>query len=161
MVIDLAEVAKARGCDEYCLNIASRLRALILRKYQSEFRLVTLFGSLVRGRFTQLSDIDIGIKARNPENLADVLPQFIIDAALELGVVEDKIDVVALNVGDLPIGLRFDAVVRGVPIYVSDWDEYVREFVRVFSEYADFQVFSRTNRLRERYLEALRRVVHG
>jgi hypothetical protein len=26
----------------------------------------------------------------NPENLVDVLPPFIIDAALELGVVEDK-----------------------------------------------------------------------
>ena len=161
MVIDLTELAKVRGCDEYCLNIASKLRSLILRKYQDKFRLVTLFGSLVRGRFTQLSDIDIGINVKNPENLAEVLPQFIIDAALELGVVEDKIDVVVLNVGDLPIGLRFDAVVRGVPIYVSDWDEYVREFVKVFSEYADFQVFSRANRLRERYLEALRRVVHG
>lgn len=161
MVIDLAEVAKSRGCNEYCLDIASRLRTLILRKYQGEFTFVTLFGSLVRGRFTQMSDIDIGIEARNPENLVDLLPQFIIDAALELGVVEDKIDVVLLNVGDLPIGLRFDAVVRGVPIYVSDWDEYVREFVKVFSEYADFQVFSRANRLRERYLEALRRVVHG
>jgi predicted nucleotidyltransferase len=113
VVIDLAEVAKVRGCDEYCLYIASRLRVLILRKYQDKFRLVTLFGSLVRGRFTQLSDIDIGVKARNLEDLADVLPQFIIDAALELGVVEDKIDVVVLNVGDLPIGLRFDAVVRG------------------------------------------------
>jgi len=113
VVIDLAEVAKARGCNEYCLNIASRLRAFILRKYQGEFKFVTLFGSLVRGRFTQLSDIDIGIEARNPENLVNVLPQFIIDSALELGVAEDKIDVVVLNVGDLPIGLRFDAVVRG------------------------------------------------
>jgi len=62
VVIDLAEVAKARGCNEYCLNIASRLRALILRKYQDKFRLVMLFGSLVRGRFTQLSDIDIALK---------------------------------------------------------------------------------------------------
>jgi Nucleotidyltransferase domain. len=161
VVIDLAEVAKVRGCDEYCLNIASRLRVLILRKYQDKFRLVTLFGSLVRGRFTQLSDIDIGVEVGNPENLVDVLPPFIIDAALELGVVEDKIDVVVLNVGDLPIGLRFDAVVRGVPIYVSDWDEYVREFVKVFSEYADFQVFNRVNRLGERYLEALRRIAYG
>jgi len=161
VVIDLAEVAKTRGCNEYCLNIASRLRALILRKYRDKFRFVMLFGPLVRGRFTQLSDIDIGVKARNLEDLADVLPQFIIDAALELGVVEDKIDVVVLNVGDLPIGLRFDAVVRGVPIYVSDWDEYVREFVKVFSEYADFQVFNRVNRLGERYLEALRRIAYG
>jgi len=86
---------------------------LILRKYQDKFRLVTLFGSLVRGRFTQLSDIDIDVEVGNPENLVDVLPPFIIDAAMELGVVEDKIDVVMLNVGDLPIGLRFDAVVRG------------------------------------------------
>jgi predicted nucleotidyltransferase len=161
VVIDLAEVAKTRGCNEYCLNIASRLRALILRKYQDKFRFVMLFGPLVRGRFTQLSDIDISVKARNLEDLADVLPQFIIDAALELGVVEDKIDVVVLNVGDLPIGLRFDAVVRGVPIYISDWNEYVREFVKVFSEYADFQIFNRANRLGERYLEALRRIAYG
>jgi hypothetical protein len=48
-----------------------------------------------------------------------------------------------------------------VPIYVSDWDEYVREFVKVFSEYADFQVFNRVNRLGERYLKALRRIAYG
>ncbi|MFP3296217.1 MAG: nucleotidyltransferase domain-containing protein [Vulcanisaeta sp.] len=91
MVIDLAEVAKVRGCDEYCLNIASRLRVLILRKYQDKFRLVTLFGSLVRGRFTQLSDIDIGVEVGNPENLVDVLPPFIIDVAMELGLLRIKL----------------------------------------------------------------------
>ncbi len=147
------------GCSQTCVNIANRLKGLVLRKYQGMFELVLLFGSLVYGRYTPLSDIDIGVEFTNDEAF-NALPSFISDVALELNLPEDRIDVVPLNADDLPIGLMYDAVVRGLPIYVRDWGKYVYEKVKVFSEYADFQVFLRTKGIKDLYLKSLRRILY-
>ena len=117
-------------------EVISKLRPRV-RELSDRIRFLTVFGSLVKGRVSPLSDLDLGVYPRKGVDelllVADLLQ--IVTSALK--ITEDRVDVVLLNrVTSLPF--LFDAVVRGVPLYQDDFYRDFRD--RVASLYMDFVV---------------------
>ena len=132
----------------------------VVRRYSDRIELATLFGSLVRGVWTPMSDVDVGVYPRDGglDERLEVSFEVARSASEAFGVPEDRVDVVFLD-EDLPIELLFDAVCRGVLAYCEDEAFYWEFRDRVTSEYLDFRVFRERLRLYETYAEALRRRV--
>ena len=133
------------GCGGYCQRVLGVVRDVITNYYKDFIYFAVLFGSLVRGVFGPLSDVDIAVMFREGVDVVNALPMLISDLALALGVPEDRVDVVVLNDPLLPFAVRFNALTGGVPIYVGDRGVFVREVVRAVSLYGDYQVFLRVN----------------
>ncbi|WP_054844724.1 nucleotidyltransferase domain-containing protein [Vulcanisaeta souniana] len=141
------------ACSEQCLRVLGVVRGgVITNNYYKDFiQFAVLYGSLVYGGvFGPLSDVDIAVLFRDDVNVIDVLPMFISDLALALGVPEDGgVDVAVLNDPLLPFEVRFRALAQGVPVYIGDRGVFIREVVRAVSLYGDYQVFLRVNGFNE------------
>ncbi|BDR93326.1 nucleotidyltransferase domain-containing protein [Vulcanisaeta souniana] len=138
------------ACSEQCLRVLGVVRGVITNNYYKDFiQFAVLYGSLVYGVFGPLSDVDIAVLFRDDVNVIDVLPMFISDLALALGVPEDGVDVAVLNDPLLPFEVRFRALAQGVPVYIGDRGVFIREVVRAVSLYGDYQVFLRVNGFNE------------
>ncbi len=142
------------------MEIINKIRTLVIEKYSESFDLVIIFGSLVKGKFNQFSDIDLAVKILNNKDALNIIPMFIVDVAENLGIVEDKIDVLLLN-DEIPIELEFDVFSNGILIYARDKELYINMITKVFSKYADYIIFIKKLNLRKAYVEALWRNVYG
>lgn len=142
------------------MEIVNKIKDLVIRKYSDSLDLVILFGSFVKGKFNELSDIDLAIKVSNDKDILDVVSMFVIDVAKSLNVIEDRIDILLLN-NETPIDLEFDVFSSGILIYSRDKEFYVDMVIKAFSKHADYIIFLKKLTLRKAYAEALWRNIHG
>jgi len=142
------------------MEVVERIKDLVIRKYLDSLDLVILFGSFVKGRFNELSDIDLAIKVSNDKDILDVVSMFVVDVAKSLNVIEDRIDILLLN-NEIPIDLEFDVFSNGILIYSRNKELYIDMVMKAFSKHADYVIFLKKLALRKTYAEALWRNVHG
>ena len=106
----------------------------VVRGYSDRIELATLFGSLVRGVWTHMSDVDVGVLPRG--DWRDLLPGLAADLAAALGLPEERVDVVIVS-RDLPPALLYEAVVRGVLVHCRDprvYEEWVLRALKLHSD---------------------------
>ena len=140
-------------------EIIDKVRGIVTKRYVDSFDLVILFGSIVENRFNILSDVDLAVKPSGSRDILDVVPLFIVDVAMSLNIIEDKIDVLILN-SELPLELEFNVLRNGVLIY-DRGGTYDEMLLKSFSKYADYIIFLKKLDLRRRYIAALERKIYG
>ncbi len=122
-------------------------------------RAAFIFGSQIEGRAGPLSDYDFAVLPKHGyergegklELISDLLPAL----TRELGVNEDKVDIVLL-VDPLPEELWYRATVRGIPLYVES-DELLTDLRLKGLRFLDFQVHVKKLRLMELALKGIER----
>jgi len=136
-------------------------RELVSSRLAGRVVFVSLFGSVAEGRAGKLSDVDVAVlpKKVDAEGRLLLATEIAELASEAFGVPEDRVDVVFLDSEDLPIGLAYKAVVRGVTVYCAEKAACSELRLRVLSEFLDFQVFREKMDLERRYIEALKRRV--
>lgn len=107
---------------------------------------VVLFGSRARGVARDDSDVDIGVLATTALS-ADSLGAVALDASAQVGVSEDKIDIVELRRASPLLCYR---VAEEGKLLSGDPGAFLRFRVRAWRDYLDTAKF---RRLRERALE--------
>ncbi|MEE8167772.1 MAG: nucleotidyltransferase domain-containing protein [Candidatus Hydrothermarchaeales archaeon] len=104
--------------------------------------LAYLFGSFAEGRFSKLSDIDIGIylsddlskKQRNRKHLKLI-------AELTSFLKNDKIDLVIMN--DASLAINFEIIKANRPVFVRERDLKLEVEQRIMSRYLDREFHER------------------
>ncbi len=117
----------------------------ILSQYR-EIKLVYLFGSQAKGNVGPLSDYDLAVyfDEKTPSiKRSEIKIKLIVDLMGELKT--NKIDVVCLN-DDLQPLLKYRVIRDGKLIYEKKPYRVILE-EKIYSEYFDFQIFSRLNDL--------------
>ncbi|RLE99225.1 MAG: hypothetical protein DRJ57_02620 [Thermoprotei archaeon] len=147
----------------YIVTGLEEFRRLVTERLEGRVLLVTVFGSRAKGRWGLVSDVDVAVLPASEEVderllLACEVAEL---ASLAFGVPDDRVDVVFLD-EELPIGLLYEAVARGVLTYCADEDLYARLRLRVISEYLDFRLFREKLELEHKFVKALGRgLVNG
>ncbi len=112
----------------------------------SEVKLVYLFGSQARGDFGLLSDYDLAVyfDEKTPSiKRSEIKIKLIVGLMGKLKT--NKIDIVCLN-DDLQPLLKYQIIHDGKLIYEKKPYRLILE-AKIYSEYFDFQIFSRLNDL--------------
>ena len=141
------------------VEVAGLRRAL--SKLGGRLKLAVLFGSQVAGKAGMLSDFDIGIVPEDGEDLLELISDVAAEVARELGVTEDRVDVVVLNPAGAPYELVYRALAEGILLYCKSRELFLDLMLRAWSLQADLSIYLRKHRLVESYFERLRAEEHG
>ena len=99
-------------------------------------RFIALYGSLVEGRGSGLSDIDVALYYDGGEE-----ERFSFRVALQ-GELGERFDVQIFQ--DLPLYVRREIVARGRVIFYTDYDFLFNVYLQTLREYSDFERHLRT-----------------
>lgn len=99
-------------------------------------RFIALYGSLVEGRGSGLSDIDVALYYDGSEE-----ERFSFRVALQ-GELGERFDVQIFQ--DLPLYVRREIVARGKVIFYTDYDFLFNVYLQTLREYSDFERHLRT-----------------
>jgi len=121
-----------------------------LRRFGARYAL--LFGSALRGRLREDSDIDVAVKLAVQDPVERFKARARLAGELE-GLFKRRVDVVVLN--DAPIDLAYAAFREYETLYVEDVDELLRDKTEAVMKYLDFKYL--LDRRLERLMEELRR----
>ena len=96
-----------------------------------KLRFIILYGSIVKGKMTNLSDIDIAVYYHD-----DKKERFKFRMKV-LGRIDDKFDVQIFQ--DLPLYVQKDIVSSGEVIYYSDYREIFKIYMKTIRDFEHFK----------------------
>ncbi len=104
-----------------------------IKKIDTEDRVefIVLYGSSVKEKYGELSDIDLAIYYRGNE---EERFRFRIKV---LGRVSNRFDIQMFQ--DLPLYIKKDIVSNGKPLYYKDYETIFDEYLRTIKRYEDFE----------------------
>lgn len=104
---------------------------------------VFLFGSFAHGFEKAASDIDIAIVFKEDKG-RDTVFKIITDLSHDLSILSSKnVDVIWIDKDFSKPMLFYNAIVHGIPLFISDKDKYVSLVLRAIEEMEDFSMFGR------------------
>ncbi|MCS4542317.1 MAG: nucleotidyltransferase domain-containing protein [Euryarchaeota archaeon] len=114
-----------------------------------------IFGSAIRGKLNQESDVDIGIKFKQLPTSSKIL----LDKIIKIKeILEDElkrsVDIVILNKANE--GLLYEIFSTGVKIFASDEEKFVEEKTGIIKKYLDFKYY-----IQRHWEEKVERLLHG
>ncbi len=127
-----------------------------MSKLAGRLKLAVLFSSQAAGKAGSLSDFDLGVVPEDGEDLLDLISDVAAEAARELKVAEDKVDIAILDPAKTPYELVYRALAEGIPLYCSSRELLLEAMMRAWSLQVDFSIYLRKHRLVESYINRVR-----
>lgn len=104
---------------------------------------VFLFGSSAHGFEKETSDIDIAVVFSEDKKREDIF-EVLTDLSHELGLLTGKnVEVIWIDRDFSKPMLFYNAIVHGIPLFISDKDKYVSLVLKAVEEMEDFSMFGR------------------
>jgi predicted nucleotidyltransferase len=124
-----------------CIN---RFKTYFQKKAKTlSLEAVFLFGSFAHGFEKTASDIDIAIVFSNDKKRGDIF-QVLTNLSHELSILSSKnVDVIWIDKDFSKPMLFYNAIVHGVPLFISDKEKYISLILRAIEEMEDFSIFGR------------------